>query len=395
MSRVISPRFITHAANNLQYWLEKTTDLNDEQFGRLAQERQNIFRAVTVGLSIAECTKTAVQVTVQAFPLVEVNGYWREWIPVVEQAAAQPFASAQKAKLLNQLGFLHRLDGDLARAISIHHQALMLAEREQDTAELARIYFNLGTGYMHSREYGAAEQYAQLAGQAFETSDTTTPRTRAALANLMGLIASNQGAYEKSLEFYRMAIPLWERAGETLYLVRSLLNMGTALERLGSFEDALQLYDQAEKTLDEAGLELDKPAVALSRGNIYFHLRQFPQAIDAYQSADSIHLHRSGNLVLQAMIATNLGNVFLEMDDLAQAGAYLERAIDQWRDVGDKVMLGNALGTLGDVKKKGKQSAEARACLEQAIALLDQHPDDGFARMVRESCAQSLVDISY
>jgi tetratricopeptide (TPR) repeat protein len=390
----ISPRFISHVHNNLQYWLGKTEDLSDEECSNLASESQNIFRAVTIGLRIPECANLAIKVTIQAFKLVELNGYWREWIPVLEFAAANPMAAEQKVKLLNQLGFIYRLNGDIDRAIATHHDAAVLAEQKQDEAELARIHFNLGTDYRESRNYVAAKRHAHLASQMFAASGTSAARNKAALANLFGLIAHHQGNYKQALTHYWSAIPLWQESGNSIYLVRSLLNIGLALEQLKRFEEALQVYDQATQILDEAGLELDKVPIAINRGNIYFHMQQWRQAIEAYKSADSIHLHRSGNLSLQAMITTNLGVVFLELGDLVQAGTYLERAVSQWRDVGDKVMLGNAIATLGDTRTKQDKIGAARACFEEVLDLLEEFPDDGYAQEVRESCFQSLAEIS-
>ena len=380
--------------NNLRYWLAKTAGLSDEEAGTMAVERQNIFRAIKMGLLLPACAETAIQVMLQVFRLVELNGYWQEWIPVLQQAANHPLADTYQVKLLNQLGFLYRLTGDLDRAISVHKNAASLAEQTGEIAELARIYFNLGTNSREARAYQAAENYARLASEAFAVSGTTASRNQAAIANLSGLIAHCQGSYEAALDHFNAAISLWKEAEQIAYLVRSLLNKGLSLEKLSRYEEALQVYDKATWILDDAGLELDKVAVAINRGNIHFHLGQWSQALATYQSADTIHLHRSGNLAHQATIANNLGNVFLEMDELIQATAYLEKAIGLWRQVGDNVMLSNALGTLGDVRIGQEQFSEARAYLEEALHLLNKYPNDAFAQEIKGLCTQRLADIS-
>jgi tetratricopeptide (TPR) repeat protein len=393
LNKIISERFAGYVQNNLHYWLAKSAALADDDIGVLALERQNIFRAVQIGLSHPPVAEIAVQVALQVFRLVELYGYWQEWIPILQQAVELSKKDTYQIKLLDQIGFLYRLTGDLEQAISIHEEAARQAKKSGEIGELARIYFNLGTDYREFRAYDEAERYAQLAGQAFTDSETTAPRNQAAIANLRGLIAHHQGDYETALAHYEAAIPLWQEAGATAYLVRSLLSKGLSLEKLGGYDTALTVYDQATKILDDAGLELDKVAVAINRGNIHFHLGQLPQAIAAYKSADSNALHRSGNLNLQAMINTNLGIVYQEMKDPNRAAAFLDKSIVLWRQVGDEVMLANALNSAADVLVMLWRISEARIYYKEALGLVEHYPNDAFAQEVFESCRQGLSAI--
>ncbi len=391
---MVSRRFVSHADNNLGYWLEKTAHLRDEEIPTFSLEAENIFLAIQIGLRIPECAENAIQAVLQVFRLVELLGYWQEWVRIIQQALEISIDPSDQVRLKNQLGFLYRLNGKLDKAIATHQEAAAQAQQIQDLSELARIYFNLGTDYREGRDYEAAEQYAQLAQKTFELSDTVKPRNQAALANLLGLIRQHQGDYTEALTYYQAAIPLWEASDQTAYLVRTLMNMGFALEKLNRYEEALQMYDRATQILDDAGMELEKASIAINRGNIYFLLKQWSKAVRTYQSADTLYLYRSGDLKLQATIATNLGNLYLELDEWVRAAEFLKKAIDLWQQNGDEVMLGNALKTLGDVRLKQEQFTEAYILYEEAHQLLEHYPQDAFAQKIKEICAQRLIELS-
>jgi len=91
-------------------------------------------------------------------------------------------------------------------------------------------------------------------------------------------------------------------------------------------------------------------------------------------------LRQSGDAHLQALVATNLSNVFLKQGRLSEAETLLRQAWVLRLQAKDEVSLANTIGSLAEVLAKQGQRNEAISLYEQAITLLIKYQDDVFAQ---------------
>ena len=141
------------------------------------------------------------------------------------------------------------------------------------------------------------------------------------------------------------------------------------------------LFREASKLLESTASELDKVYVQNNLGTLYFRQQQWDKAEIAFQQAQaSRYLRQSGNVHLQALVATNLSNVFLKQGHLAEAETLLRQAWALRLQAKDEVSLANTIGSLAEVLARQEQSDEAINLHEQAITLLLKYPDDAFVQ---------------
>ena len=80
------PAQFVHSLNAaLAFWRRR---VDGEAPARLERDRHNLYRAVQLGLTLPHTQPSAMVLAANAFPFVYARGYWREWLPVVEQAAS-------------------------------------------------------------------------------------------------------------------------------------------------------------------------------------------------------------------------------------------------------------------------------------------------------------------
>ncbi len=365
---------------NLAYWQTRAETATEQQFGALDFERHNLYRAVQFGLGLPQTRRLTVQLILRLFEFVEHRTYWREWLPVLEKARVICDTEPDlEGRLLNQLGYFRRLNGELAQAIETHLRAEKCATQAEESEELARAHFNLSEDYRHLREYAQAEHYGQLAWQGFrEIALRNGPM--ASVLNTLGLIAQARGQLAKAEEYLSQAVECFQAVQQPTNLARSLTNLADTWEKQGEIDKALAGYRAAASALAETASELDKVSVNLSLGTLYFNQGRLAEAETAFREADSPYLRQSSHLFLRAIASNNLGNVLLAQERYSEARVFLESSLRLWRQIGDNLMRANTLGTLGELLGKLRQTQPAVEAYSEAIHLLEAYPDDAWAK---------------
>ncbi len=234
-----------------------------------------------------------------------------------------------------------------------------------------------------------------------EMTDSTNPT----VWNEKGNIHFQNGAYEDAIRAYNKAIEL-DRSFGWPYS-----NLALTYLTLGKFAEAILLYERSASLLS---IHTEKAAVWNSLGNIYRHLNDYENALNAYQKADELdpeNTGRRGNMELSysepnsrnAKVWIELGNLFfkagsyneavgsfakaLKIDaasgwahsNLAMAlvfqGNYKEavplylKSIEMFSDDKDKAVAWNRLG---NVYRKMNDYDNAKKAYQNALKLSDE-----------------------
>ena len=91
-------------------------------------------------------------------------------------------------------------------------------------------------------------------------------------------------------------------------------------------------------------------------------------------------LREQNEFELLAKFYNNLGNIYLKMGQWEKASKHLNLAIEIFRQIDDKLELGNSLGTLASVYEKDGKQGKALHLYEEAINLLQAFPDSQWAK---------------
>jgi tetratricopeptide (TPR) repeat protein len=378
-----SEEFIASLAANLDYWRQQTTRLDDTTIAHLDGERENLFRAVQLGLRVHETGPATAELVSQCFPLIERHGYWQEWLTIVQRASQEcvPEVSALRCRLLYQLGHLYRLLRRLDEAVDTHRQSAQVAEQLPDDRLLAQAWFGLCVYFWHSRQYEAAEEYGLKALEMFERV-SADPKWKAASLNTLGLAARDFGSLSIARQRLSEAVALWREVDDATELARALNNLATVWQAAKDAEAALACYQEAAALLESTSSQLDKAMVQISLGSLYFQMERLAEAEAIFRQANSTYLRRSGHLFYRALVSHNLGNVLLEKGQLVEAEAYLQVAATLWPEVQDTVFQANTLGSLAELRTAQGENESAVACYDDAIALLRQQPDTAWAQQL-------------
>lgn len=381
-----SPEFTNSIVAGLEYWRERTRDMNDQVIAQIDGRRQNLFRAVHFGLELEAAWPVVAEVALQTVPLVNRRMYRVEWIPVLEGLLARCPAEDRSLKfdLLIQLGRMQRLERQLEQATRTHQAAEALARELGDEAALARAYYNLGRGYYDRHQYEEAERYCQAALDILDDLENADQSLIAWSLNTIGLAFGAQGDLDKAKYYLARNVAIMRTLDDPTGLVRALIDQSHNLLLYDELDEAIACLLEAEDLLAPTDNELDKTMLGINLGSIYFRQGEWLLAEEAFRQSYSPYLRQSGNLHYQAYLATYLGNVLLKQERFVEAEAYMRQGVTLWRQMNDDLSLANAVGSLGEVLVAQGDAAAAIPLFDEALVLLKRFQEHSRAKGLQE-----------
>ncbi len=237
------------------------------------------------------------------------------------------------ASTVDDIGKLHWLRGDYARALEFTQRALAMRRRLGDRRSIALSLNNMGLVYQDSGRFKEAlDAFEQALVIRKEIGDLVGV---AISLNNLGTVAQDQREDRRAFELFREAYDVAKETGDRNRIALILTNLGETLNRMGDSERAITYLKQAEELADELG---DKMGLA--------------EAV------------------------RGLGKAYLSRKEYTKARECTARAVDIFREVQGKVQLGVALRSLGEVSAAGSAGGEgiraAREHLQQSIRIFEE-----------------------
>lgn len=387
------PQFVQSIQALLRYWRQYTLDLDGSRLEKLDNERQNLYRVVQFGLKRIEAWPDVAWVALQSIRLIEQRGYWREWIPILDEAIrlCEEKELELKFNLLNQLGQLYRSDGQILNALQVHEKALELAQLLENTLLLADASLHLSIDYWRNREYDASKHFGLMALTGFRGAVDAQLKVASALT-ILGLIAYREGSFSEAEEHLEEATIIYRQTGEVLQLARSLNNLAMVLQAQKKYDLALERYRETAVLLEPTSYLTTKVAIWVSWGSLYFELGQLNEAEAIFRRANAPEVQSSVEVFNRASAANNLASVLTQKGDLEEAERFLKNAISLWKQIDETVELAISFGNLAEVYQKLGRWETAVQFYQDAITLLQGFPNDARATQICQKYVQKLTD---
>jgi tetratricopeptide (TPR) repeat protein len=382
-------------AANLTYWQEQIERLTDAGAHTFIEEQANLILAVELGLALPATQVKTAELLMLAYRFIERCGYWQRWLTVFEKATAVDSERPPllTSRLLNRQGQLSRLLQQTERAMTLHQKAERIAQDAGNPQALAEIWFNLSIDHWQCRDYEQADAYGQQALHIFRTLPDGQ-RWQASMLNTLGLISLHRDRLAEAQERLQQSITLWRPFDEPTELARVLNNLANTCLEQGHLEAALHHYQEALEHLAPTGSALDKAEVLINLGALYFKWEQYEKSEIVLRQADSPAVRRSGYLRLRALLAQNLGNTLLKLEQAAEAEKYLRQSLALWQQLGDELMLANTVGTLAEALAAQGQVETAVAHFDNALQLLAKFPTNRWAQSLKEEFITGKQSVS-
>lgn len=141
----------------------------------------------------------------------------------------------------------------------------------------------------------------------------------------------NKGDYAEAISYYRKSLLLLDSLNIFPNLVYSInIGLGRAYTEMHNFEMAHYHYDQAFAGYEHLDFT-DKFNYYNNRGNTYFHEENYTDALSHFKKAYSVVYHTPELLNEFNIVKGNLGEIYLNLNQLDSARYYIEDCYEYFR----------------------------------------------------------------
>jgi class 3 adenylate cyclase/predicted ATPase len=241
------------------------------------------------------------------------------------------------ARVVRARGDVLERQGKIEEALAEYDRAAKLAEDPLEAARAAAAIGNVRRRLGQYREAIAISQEAQA-----QLLALSQPAEAAVAHGVLGICYHRMGDSEEASRHHAAALRLREQAGDVDGLARSHNNLGIIGSSLGRFAEAQSHY---------------------------------ARSLTLFQ--------RLGDKLSTAMVLNNLGDLHLKLGDDALAERHFREALRLSQKYGNAVESLTALGNLAEVFLARQAGAEALACIDSSLALMEQTRHGEFAAELR------------
>ncbi len=265
-------------------------------------------------------------------------------------------ASAQgesKVRTLNLLfGAYHQTDP--VKAISYTREALALATEIEDRRGMAACYNNLGVAYRNQGAFDKSLEYFIAALRIFENMEYL-PGLASTKANI-GSLYSMKSDHGQALKYYEESFNLFSELKDEPNLMRTYNNLGNLQSELKLYDLALKYFTQSYELSEKLGIPFADPLSNI--GNLYFQQGNYQRAGEFYNKAMELQRAHDDQLGLVGTMS-NLGLAYLNGGRPAQGQPYLEEALRICTRIQNFSQLPPILKALSEVYYKQGKLREA------------------------------------
>ena len=154
------------------------------------------------------------------------------------------------AMLLNQLGYIHRVQGRYARAIDFYREAIRVQRTLDNHQEYAALLNDMGNALRLQGELEDARNYCKLAlhlRRDLFKQDRASEYDIGLSQSTLGHIYHTLGELADEEKAYREAFDIFTRLGAKSAIADSYNNIGRVLIRKGDLKGALEQFKQAQQ----------------------------------------------------------------------------------------------------------------------------------------------------
>jgi tetratricopeptide (TPR) repeat protein/DNA-binding XRE family transcriptional regulator len=207
------------------------------------------------------------------------------------------------------------------------------------------------------------------------------PAAQAVASRLLASAYSDLGDYDQAPGYYMTSLTLYRGLGNRLGEAKVHQSLAVLAGRHGHYADALGHAEQALRLYEAIG---DKAREADLRNDVgWYHalLGDYQRARTFCRQALALNAE-ADNRRLDGYIWDSRGFAEHHLGNLGEAAACYQRALDIFRDIGDRFNQAETLTNLGETYRARGESARVRESWRQALAILDDlgHPGAGKVR---------------
>jgi tetratricopeptide (TPR) repeat protein len=274
-------------------------------------------------------------------------------------------ASVKKSNLLNHLGIISMVRGDLDKALDLCSKALETDELINYEQGIANKLNSIGMIFRRRSQFEKALSYYERSMKIYDKLGDRNGLMF--IYNNIGSLQSEMKQPKLALEYFEKSLKISEEIGDLTRKATRLNNIAFIYsDEFGDFEKAISLIKEALKIEKEIG---EYGAQALSYSNLatnYSKQGNKQESLKCYLEGLKIALDLN-DVVRLTQIYPNIAEIYSEDGNNKEAIKYIKKGIECDKKIGDNLKLSNKFYRLGYFYDNEKDFIAAKEAYTQSI----------------------------
>lgn len=253
----------------------------------------------------------------------------------LQQALNIANSDSLRLQLLDELTFVTSSENPHL-SIEYAHQTVHLAEKMQNRKFKRQGLHLLGINHYRLGNYDKTFEYFRQVLRMFEEDGDQHGIAR--LHNNIGIIYDELNQFEKALSYYHRSLEVKRELGDSTGVASTLSNIGFAYQKLGLPDKAHNYLKQALSLDLAAGNEEGLIYTFGNLGRLYASLEQPDSALYFFNKSLQL-LNDNGSAFEQAEILQNIAEIYLKQRRLERARTAFEEAISKANEVNARKVI--------------------------------------------------------
>ena len=331
--------------------------------------------------SLAQTCRKAIRLTrlyLEAKDFRDNKKKYKESNKAFEEAisiAKEIESGEHQIKCLRQLSISYYETRDFLAFFRLSSEAQELAKKLNVKRELGLISYNIGRYYLQSNVYSLALKDFELSLEI--AMELNSLADQADCLVVIGNTYSDLGQYDRALEYLNSTLNIHEKLHDEEGLARDQLNIGVAYRRRGFLANnkddltkALQCYRQALSFYQNQKANSVQIIILNNIGSVYFDLADYAQAMNYFQEGLAL-AESTGFTEKTGLILNNIGLVQATLGNFERSTDYYQRAIDQALKNNDERTLWEAYLEKANALKKQGRAFQAVEYYQNSIKVIE------------------------
>jgi len=192
--------------------------------------------------------------------------------------------------------------------------------------------------------------------------------------HLLGVIANNQGDYERATDLHQQSLAIRQELGDQRTIANSLNNLGQIAFRQGDYERATDLYQQGLAIRQELGVQRAISISLNNLGEVAYRQGDYERATDLHQQSFAIR-QELGDQHGIADSLRNLGEIVSKQGDYERATDLYQQSLVIRQELGDQSGIALVLSNLGVIANNQGDYERATDLYQQSLVIRQQLGD--------------------
>ena len=322
---------------NLIYWLSWLGEAENGIVERLDYERDNIVKAISLGLDLGYPANADVhQLLVDFSAYMERRGPGDVWQRILIKSVRVAEQSGDEEKLVTRLALLARLlyrQSRFRESMAYYRRTIRLSRKIGDLYEEARACTNLGFAFIEQEHWYRGEVLCCHALNIF--AQLGSRHGVAHTHNHLGFLYTQRGPYHQAQYHLEQACAIWQERDDPHGLMLGCMNLGGLYVYMALSDQAIVHSEKAIRLAQQVGEEQELGVIYTNLGMAYLTQGDLAAAESYSLKAEQISRDFADSYLL-ATVQENLGKIYVTLADWEQARLYLDAASSAWRLMGYK-----------------------------------------------------------